>query len=73
MMKPMLSAAALVLLALAGSGCATVQPWERGDLARPEMSFEPDPLIAGYRRHVEFSKEAATGGPALSGGGCGCN
>ena len=65
--------AALLLLALASTGCATVQSWERGDLARPEMAFEPDPLLAGYRRHVEFSKEAASGGPALSGGGCGCN
>ncbi len=72
-MKTILSATALLLVALAGGGCATVQPWERGDLARPEMAFEPDPLLAGYRRHVEFSKEAASGGPALSGGGCGCN
>ncbi len=72
-MKPILSAAAVLLLALTASGCATVQPWERGDLARPEMAFEPDPLLTGYRRHVEFIKEAASGGPALSGGGCGCN
>ncbi|TJY63349.1 DUF4266 domain-containing protein [Sinimarinibacterium sp. CAU 1509] len=61
------------LVWLAGCSTQPVQPWERGDLARPEMAFEPDPLLAGYRRHVEFSKEAATGGPTLGGGGCGCN
>jgi hypothetical protein len=64
------------LAALACSGCAMiepVQPWQRGDLARAEMAFEPDPLQAAYRRHVEFSKEAASGGATLGGGGCGCN
>ena len=67
---------ALLLLALATSGCALiepVQPWQRGDLARAEMAFEPDPLQAAYWRHVEFSKEAASGGATLGGGGCGCN
>ncbi len=65
-----------VLLALASSGCAVmepVQPWQRGDLARAEMAMEPDPLLSSFRRHVEFSKEAASGGATLAGGGCGCN
>lgn len=63
------------LLVLLVTGCSVqpVQPWERGDLARPEMAFEPDPLQAAYQRHIEFSKEAATGGTSLGGGGCGCN
>lgn len=60
-------------LAVLASACSTVQPWQRGDLARPEMAFEPDPVLSSYRRHVEFSKEAASGGPTLGGGGCGCN
>ncbi len=63
-------------VALVTSGCAmveTVEPWERGELARAEMAFEPDPLQAAYRRHVNFSKEAARGGASLAGGGCGCN
>lgn len=72
-MKHLMQWAGALLLALVTGGCATVQPWERGDLARPEMAFEPDAQLATYRRHVEFSKEAASGGPALSGGGCGCN
>ena len=68
----------LVLSLLLGA-CASiepvqpVQPWQRGDLARPEMAFDPDPLQAAYRRHVDFSKEAASGGATLGGGGCGCN
>ena len=39
------------------SGCATtarqdVQPWQRGTLAKSEMAWEPDPLMAEYRRQV---------------------
>lgn len=65
----------LVLCAALCAGCsvAPVQPWERGALAQPTMAWEPDPLLASYRRHVQFSKEAASGGATLGGGGCGCN
>lgn len=62
---------AMVMIGL--GGCATVQPWQRGDLARTEMALDPDPLLSSYRQHVEFSKEAASGGATLGGGGCGCN
>ncbi len=69
-----MSSRILVLaVAVASSACATVQPWQRGDLARAEMAFEPDPVLSSYRRHTEFSKEAASGGATLGGGGCGCN
>ena len=50
-----------------------VQPWARGDLARPEMAFDLDPATAAYRQHLYFSKESASGGGAAAGGGCGCN
>lgn len=65
----------VAVLAAAASGCATsqIKPWQRGALAAPEMAWETDPLQAVYRRHVEFSKEASSGGPVLAGGGCGCN
>lgn len=64
----------LAVLVLIGLGaCTTVQPWQRGDLARTEMALDPDPLLSSYRQHVEFSKEAASGGATLGGGGCGCN
>lgn len=64
-----------LVLAAAASGCSTqpVQPWQRGALAAPEMRWELDPLLSSYRRHAQASKEAASGGTALAGGGCGCN
>lgn len=58
------------------SGCtplATVQPWEKGYLARPEMAFDRDTLDAKFNEHIYFSKEAASGGASVGGGGCGCN
>ena len=66
--------AAPVLFALMLSGCVTtVEPWERGNLAKAEMQFEPDAMQAGFRRHVYTSKEASSGGTSTAGGGCGCN
>lgn len=62
----------LIALALALAGCATPKAWERGALAAPEMAWEPDPLLAGYRDHVHLSKEQASGGASAGGGGCGC-
>jgi hypothetical protein len=64
---------ALVLTALALSGCAGVQPWERDVLARPEMSLDAAPLDAAIDDHIYFSKEASSGGRGFGGGGCGCN
>ncbi|MCK5769814.1 DUF4266 domain-containing protein [Algiphilus sp.] len=59
------------------SGCALtmeeVQPWQMDNLARSEMALQIDPQMAAYRSHIAFSKEAATGGASVSGGGCGCN
>ena len=63
-----------VVAALAG--CATFdppKPWEKGELARPQMQFDPDPLEAKATQHVYTSKEGATGGYGVGGGGCGCN
>ena len=69
--------AALLLGVLAAtSGCALVQPvqpWEKGVLAKPEMSSESDRLDANFTEHTYFSKEAASGGAGVGGGGCGCN
>lgn len=67
-----------LLLALAGillAGCSMqpVKPWQRGTLAQPVMAWDVDPLLAEQRAHTQFSKEAASGGPSLGGGGCGCN
>lgn len=65
-----------LFLAMALQGCAGsggVQPWEKGNLAKPSMRFDADPLDARFTRHVYTSKENATGGAGVGGGGCGCN
>ncbi len=59
--------------AMAASGCAPVQPWQKGNLANKEMAFDGDPLEARYQQHIYFSKENASGGYGVGGGGCGCN
>ena len=64
--------AVLVLAALLLAGCAAPKAWERGALAAPEMAWEPEPLLSGYRDHVHLSKEQASGGASAGGGGCGC-
>jgi hypothetical protein len=54
-------------------GCATVAPWERGNLAKPQMAFDLNPAQTALREHAYDSREAAIGGDAAAGGGCGCN
>lgn len=55
------------------TGVGQVQPWEKGHLAKPEMTFERDALDNAFTEHIYFSKEAASGGNGVGGGGCGCN
>lgn len=62
-----------VLAAALVTGCAQVKPWERNILAQPEMQLTTDKLGSYVDDHVYFSKEAATGGKGVGGGGCGCN
>lgn len=50
-----------------------VQPWQKGDLAKPSMTFTPDPLDDRFSQHIYTSKENASGGYGAGGGGCGCN
>lgn len=73
--KKTITAALLPLVAVC-SGCSLiqpVQPWEKGILARPEMTLESDALESAYGEHIYFSKEGASGGSGAGGGGCGCN
>ncbi|MEH6586340.1 MAG: DUF4266 domain-containing protein [Halioglobus sp.] len=65
-------AAALTMVACL-SACETVQPWERGTLAKPEMQWQTDIMEDRLRGQVYSSKEAASGGGGAAGGGCGCN
>jgi starvation-inducible outer membrane lipoprotein len=53
-------------------GCATVPPWERGNLAKPQMAFDLNPAQTALREHAYGSREAAISGDAAAGGGCGC-
>lgn len=64
-------------LALAASltSCAamSVKPWDRDLMADKRMRFAALPLETAVDGHIYFSKEAATGGMSVGGGGCGCN
>jgi hypothetical protein len=64
-------------VACAVAGCADlsggVMPWQKGDLARPEMGFDASGLAQRYGEQVHASREAASGGSGVGGGGCGCN
>lgn len=68
-----LLAVSLSALLLGGCGQLGVRPWERDLLAKPGMQLDPSPVASAIDDHVYFSKEAATGGRAFGGGGCGCN
>lgn len=63
---------AIAMLCLWLYSCASLAPWERGLLASPEMAWEPDPLVDGYRRHMHASNEGGADASALPGSGCGC-
>ncbi len=52
--------------------CTSVQPWERGTLAKPHMALDPYPMQSSLRAHNYGSREAANGGSSAGGGGCGC-
>jgi hypothetical protein len=71
-MKTVRIALVLAACSLAG-GCADIEPWERGDLAKPQMALDPDPVHSTLRAHKFVSREAASAGGAAEGGGCGCN
>lgn len=63
----------LMLVHLLAGGCTTVKPWQREALADPIMQPGRNPIAAGQLDHVYFSREAASGGTTVGGGGCGCN
>jgi hypothetical protein len=66
---------AMALLPWLG-GCTYLDPvnaWEKGNLAKPGMSLDGDPLEQRYLQHIYTSKENSSGGNGVGGGGCGCN
>lgn len=69
-----IAAGAAVVASLMLTGCVTVAPSQRGELAKPEM----DPASAArleeetFHGHIESAREGSMGGHGGQGGGCGC-
>jgi len=65
----------IIFLAFTSTSCIIqkVEPWERDLLAQAKMQLEPNPVENALDEHIYFSKEAASGGQGVGGGGCGCN
>ena len=55
------------------AGCVGVKPYERELLAKPTMTFQPDPHEDVLDLHMLEAREGAVGGYGSAGGGCGCN
>ncbi len=62
-----------LLLALVLPACATIQPYERERLARPDMELASSPELLSAEGHATEVREGAIGGLGGGGGGCGCN
>ena len=68
-------ALAVVALLVTGlSGCVSVQPWQRGTLAKRCMQVNPDRTATAFEQHVFEYREGSSGGyETVGGSGCGCN
>lgn len=62
----------LVCFTLWLPGCSPVAPWERGNLAKPQMELDPYPMQSGLRGHVNSARQGSASGGSAEGGGCGC-
>ena len=73
--SPVMALISLALIASQASGCASqgVKPWERDLLAQKKMQLDSHPLDSYLDEHIYYSKESASGGQGVGGGGCGCN
>ena len=64
----------LAMLCSLGLGaCATVAPYERERLARPDMEVGRNADAKAGEEHATAYREGSSGGMGSSGGGCGCN
>jgi hypothetical protein len=63
----------LAALCVAASACATVAPYERERLARPDMELGRNADAKAGEEHAVAYREGSSGGMGSSGGGCGCN
>lgn len=69
----LLTLAGIAALVAGTAGCARVKPWQRGVHSDYTMRSDRDPVGLGLDEHIYFSREAASGGRGVGGGGCGCN
>ena len=60
-------------LSLSAGACATVAPYERERLARPDMELGRNADAKAGEEHATAYREGSSGGMGSSGGGCGCN
>jgi len=58
---------------LVNAGCATVQPWERGTLAKSAMAPDDPSHETTQKLRTYSAKEGGTAAAGVGGGGCGCN
>ena len=74
-MKKSLKTIQVLIFVSLFSSCSQVKvkPWEKGVLARADMSLESDAQDLSIDDHIYFSKESSSGGRGFAGGGCGCN
>ena len=63
----------LLLMGASLGACVGVKPYERELLAKPTMTFQPDPHEDVLDNHMLEAREGAAGGYGASGGGCCCN
>jgi diaminopimelate epimerase len=64
----------LMSVLICGLGaCATVAPYERERLARPDMEVGRNADAKAGEEHATAYREGSSGGMGSSGGGCGCN
>jgi hypothetical protein len=73
MRRTLVILAALGVVAVSASGCATVAAYQRERLADPIMSFEADAREEARELHWIEAREGSTGGAGVAGGGCACN
>jgi hypothetical protein len=69
----LLRRAAILAVALASGGCATLAPQQRAILADPTMQFDGEAKHEASLNHALDNREGSMGGTGVSGGGCGCN
>lgn len=71
--KKLFTYSVLAALISVGVGCSTVEPYQKGNLSDYTMRSDRDELASVMTSHIQFSREASTGGEGVGGGGCGCN